>query len=473
MSSTPLKLGFVLTAIDKATSVVVKVAKNIDKLAEPARRIGRAFGIVREQLGGVAAVGLRLGVVAGAASVAVGRVTSQLDQLGDTADNIGVTTTRLQELRFALEAAGGDGGQLDEVLTRLNSNIGEAVNGNKEMAEWFGAVGISMRQLRESSPDEVLDLITEFVHRLPETARNTATLGQFAQAVFGRGGKTMLSFLRLGKAGLRAYADEAHRAGAIVGEDAVEAFGEFNNVLARSKATLFSALATALKPTLPTLTQLLDRLGQLVVVNKDLIATRLDRFFKRVEEGLPGLLKEVDDVWEAIKRVAQAADACAQAVGGWGNALLLLIGMKAASVVLGIASAVGVLNVAMWANPIGVLLGVVLLIVAALPLMIRHWDTIIEKLWEVRSVVEQVFPKWLIDLNDKFLPSWAMPRPEGSWEAPTVGPAAAAGRTEVGGTLKIQIDQEGRAKTVALQKAPGSPMDLDVAYTGAPLALPL
>jgi hypothetical protein len=50
-----------------------------------------------------------------------------IDQLGDTAQSLGMTTAALSELRYAAKLAGSDAESLDMALTKLSANLGDAV----------------------------------------------------------------------------------------------------------------------------------------------------------------------------------------------------------------------------------------------------------------------------------------------------------------------------------------------------------
>lgn len=471
-----LRLAFIIQAVDKATAVVAKVRKAIDRIAGPASAVAARFGVLRDMMGSVTSAALRMGAVAAGALFGIARVTNRLDELGDLADNLNISTRALQELRYTAEAAGGSAQGLDAVLLHLNRTISEARNGDNEAAlKLFREMGVTMQMLRTMSPDQVLAQLSEFGSKLPKTTYNTTALGQAAQALLGRGGKSMLTFLTLGREGLKAYADEAQRAGAVVNDEAVKAFGEFNNVLNRTKESLFGALAVAIRPSLPALTSLLDHITRLTARNKDLIGTKLAGWFASIERALPSVIDGTERFFRFIGRLFGGIDDVAQALGGWNNVLAILVGFISAKALVQVAlltQSVWALGAALWANPLGIVLGVVVALIAALPLLILHWDKLIEKMWQVRSATRDMFPQWMNNLLDDWTPAFAQPAPEGSWDAPD---AAAPGQRQmqVGGTLQIKIDQEGRVKGVSVEKAPGSPMNLSVDYSGGPLAMPL
>lgn len=475
-----LRLAFVIEAIDKATKVVAKVIASVDRLRAPAQRVSQTFGALQQTIGGVVSVGLRMSAVLAGAFYGVARMSETIDNLGDFADNLRISTTEVQELRYALRKAGGDADGLNTALDFLNRTIGEASNGNKEALTWFNAMGVSMAQLRRESPVEILQRLAEFASKLPETAHNTATLGQAAQALLGRGGKSMLQFLRLGKKGLQEYADEAHRTNNVLSDEAVRDFGAFNDELKDARAGLFNGLAAPLRVVLPLLNKLLGHVNQLVARNQRLIETKLTQWLERLDAALPSLLEGFNRFWQFMGRMVEGADRVAQALGGWGNALALLVGFIGAKAIIEfglLTRAVWALGVALWANPLGVMLGVVLAIVAALPLMVMHWDTIIARLRKVREEVRGLFPDWMNKFVDQHGPGSGV---EGYVTRAAVSgvpasgrvPGSGGGRTDVGGSLTITIDNQGRARVSELSKAPWSPMELNVGYTGGPLAMP-
>lgn len=491
-----LRLAFVLEAIDKATSTVAKVNARIDKLTEPARRVRAAFKDLFEEsrfsrIGDAAElVGKRwqaltglvseITRVAAAATLAVGglfmgfkRMADGTDRLSDTAKMLGVTTQELQRLGYAAQMSGSSTEEMGDALRFLSRAKADALSGNKEMAQWFERVGISAQQLKKASLTEVLGKIGDTFNRVGDDGSNAAKKVAVTMALLGRSGASMKQTLENGSEGLKKLGDEADRLGIVLQDKTIESMGDFNDSWDRLRMTLFGATANALGAVAPVLQGILQRITDWTAANRALIATRFGEWVEVLSERLP-------KIWEALSKAAtwagrfmEAADKVAQSVGGWETvfaALLGLIGARMVMAIGGLVTAIWGLNAAMLANPIVAVTTALAALVALLPVAITRYRQLREE-WAVK-------PPEHFDRTGR---TWFWGQLFGGDKAPSAGASAdaatapapsamAASQAQVGGTLKITIDQDGKPRVSELKKTPGSGMDLQVDYTGASMA---
>jgi len=146
---------------------------------------------------GAATVALRAGMQR--ARQAVGT----LDEIGKSADAIGVTTDSLQELRFAGERMGVSVGNIDKGLEAFVKRLGEMRQGAGRLNTLLNKTDPAFKQmlLNASSTDEALDLLLQ---RLAGTSNQADRLALSA-AAFGRG--PGVNFARI----VRDGADEVDR----------------------------------------------------------------------------------------------------------------------------------------------------------------------------------------------------------------------------------------------------------------------
>lgn len=152
-----------------------------------------------------------------------------LDDLGDAAERLGVSTKTIQTLQFALGQFGGEAEDAIPALDKLSSKIGEAARGGGDLAEIFELNGISLRKANgEMKSTEDL---------LPELANLFAGVGsqqekfRLAVELFGRNaGPKMVSVLdQIAKEGLPSLANQAERAGQIIDDKLIKKAGELDN----------------------------------------------------------------------------------------------------------------------------------------------------------------------------------------------------------------------------------------------------
>lgn len=190
------------------------------------------------------------GVAALAATVT--STVNALDRLGDQAKALNITTEALSGLGFAAKQSGSSAETLNAGLTRLNKTLGDAANGNKQAAELFQSLGISIKDAQGkviSADAALLQVASRF-----ESWQDGAQEAAIATQLFGRSaGPELLALLNEGQGGIAALTDEAARLGVVVGGDAVAAAQAFNDNLDKLKAAgsgFATALTTAILPAL-------------------------------------------------------------------------------------------------------------------------------------------------------------------------------------------------------------------------------
>jgi len=507
-----LKLAFVIEAIDKATSNLTKINKTIDKLTEPARRVrasfrdlikesrfervssavtrvGDRFDALRSKVAGIVGGLSAIGAGAGAAAWGFKSVADRVDELRDSAKLIDVTTQELQRLGYAAQMNGSSEQEMAEALKFLSKNMGEAIGGSAELTQWFARMGISLQELRSGmGVTEVFARIADQFHGAAGTADNSARKIQTMMALMGRSGAGMRQTLELGRKKLNEFANEADRLGVTLSDETVEAMADFNDSFDRTKLTLFGALANMLKAIAPPLQKLLNQFAEWTGANRAMLATR---FVEWLDEAIPTVKDFAGAVVMLVKflaGLASAANWVVQALGGWSNVAAVVAGVITGQLVValaGLGSALWGVAAAFLATPFGWFAAGIAAVIGLGVLIYKKWEPIkafFVDLWDSivagLNKVNNLVPNWI----KRIVPGAMLfdaavkavtPAPGAAPVPAAIAAPQASGRTEVGGTLNIKIDQDGRVKKTDLQKAPWSPMDFDVSYTGGPLALPM
>jgi hypothetical protein len=175
---------------------------------------------------------------------AVGRIVSDLDDIGKTADKIGLTTDALQELRTIAESAGISQGSLDSSLERFSKRIGEAALGTGAANKVLKEMGIEASDLAEMGLDKAMSLVADQMARIPDPTERAAK----AAALFGREGVAMVNLMREGSAGMEKMRAEARELGIVIDEklirEAEDAQTQLDLMGRVIKANLSSALVS-------------------------------------------------------------------------------------------------------------------------------------------------------------------------------------------------------------------------------------
>ena len=210
--------------LDSAIGSAFSSARN-RVMADATRNVGM-FGTALAALGPA-------GLAAGAAIAAFASATTLAldtarwaEALGDTANQLSLTTTQVQQLQFAATAAGIPVEQMTTSLVSLNQALGAAMGNDRTSARFqraFGELGIdqaTLSQVRDVS--ELLPLLADGFQRLNQASpARAAALG----ARLGIDPE-VLHELEQGKAHIADLTHELERYGGVVSEEGVQRSAE-------------------------------------------------------------------------------------------------------------------------------------------------------------------------------------------------------------------------------------------------------
>jgi hypothetical protein len=150
--------------------------------------------------------------------------------LGEQAKALGVSTTALQEFRFAATQTGLSTEQMDNALGQFSKRLGEAmVTGKGKFIQGLEQIGLSLEDLKGKTESEQIALIADGINKLGTEAEKSAAQVAF----FGKSGQAMATLLGEGSKGIKAFADEAERAGIILSEGDIAKADETADKLAK------------------------------------------------------------------------------------------------------------------------------------------------------------------------------------------------------------------------------------------------
>ena len=165
-------------------------------------------------------------------------------QFGLLATSSGVTVESLARLQAAFQLQGVPVDNFSQVLTRLAEHMAEAQDGDKTMADYFAALGVSADALKNQSLglDGVLQLMAK---HLQTNVGNTQDLG-IAYALLGRGAGQFVSGLKGLNKTLEENADHINSV-ATATANAVQASDELD----RAEKQLGQSAKSAVLPVMP------------------------------------------------------------------------------------------------------------------------------------------------------------------------------------------------------------------------------
>lgn len=309
--------------IRRATTAITKFnnrmrasarAAGLDKLVAGTRRLGSS---VKRAGVSFARMGAKIGIVVGAFALLVRRSAQTGDTLIKTARGAGLSVEVLSRLALGANRAGIDTKGLAKGLSALTKNMDLARQGTGEAFKSFKKFSIevadSSGELRNT--EDVLKDIADQFAKLPDGPEKTAA----AINIFGaRAGPQLINFLNAGSKGIAELSAEAERMGVVWDTKAAEGAEKFNDAMADVGSALEGVSNTITQAILPVLTPMILNFKELVIANRELIATK-------VKDFLSDFGKALKAVFEFGKKVLDKLDPLIKLVGGPGNAAFLLL----------------------------------------------------------------------------------------------------------------------------------------------------
>lgn len=185
-------------------------------------------------------------VAAGGIAVLTDAIKTGLEyasSLGEQATALGVTTTALQEYRFAATQAGLSQEEMDQALGQLTRRTGEAATGVGQAADAYARLGVSFRDAEGNvrATGDLLPDIAEGLQRIESPAERAAILVD----LFGRAGQKMGTLLGSGAAGVNNLRNAAHQLGIVLSEEQIARADETADKLAAVQTVLKANIAGA------------------------------------------------------------------------------------------------------------------------------------------------------------------------------------------------------------------------------------
>lgn len=303
MAGEKRELQILVTGKDQLSGVFARMARSVQNFAK--RAAGWLAGLARSFFS------LKSAAISLAAGFLSGRLAKDAlngaDAMSKLAQSTGVAVERLSALRTAGSFSNVDPDQLTNALRALQGGAGKVLTGDRgsgRIADAFGALGISMQQLRSLKPDELLLRIAGGLEQVGDETDKAAVL----QRIFGDSYLELLPMLGQGEAALRGNIDAAVRYGAVVSGKAAAAAERFNDSLTALQTTLASLARDGVIKVAERLQPLIDQIVEFVAQNREGIANAiaiaiewLTRLALTIGSGLASALDLFLNRWDEVE----------------------------------------------------------------------------------------------------------------------------------------------------------------------------
>jgi DNA-binding Xre family transcriptional regulator len=304
------QLNIILAAKDKEFAKAMAAnSRRIEKFAQKANKDLSGAGDMFGKLA-VAAQGLAAVAVFQQLATSVKAAADRMGDLADAADSIGITTTALQELRYAAQMSGIQQDTLQQALVVLSKNLGDAAGGGSAAKDSLQALGLSATDLASVPLPNALEMIANKIAAV-ENPMQRATL---AADLFGKSGVKMINMLSEGSDGLAKMREEAQSLGVVIDEDIIRQAADAGDKLDAMSSVISANLSVALINLAPILIETAQAIAGLTAAANDFLFGQMnaDRAFVSATEYAKGLKGEVQEVADAYSEVGKTQAALAR-----------------------------------------------------------------------------------------------------------------------------------------------------------------
>lgn len=326
--------------LNKNEKQVAEADKELAKLEKTAGKSKKSFNEIANDITKYAVVAFTaLAGAIGGAIVSAQRYAQQGDAIAKASRKIGIGVEALQELQYTAGITGVSTESLSVGLATLNKNVGALKNGTGPLVSVLEKMNPELRSQLENaqSTEEAFMIMAKAIEE--ETEQTNKAL--LAQSAFGRGGQELIKMFSAGADGIQKLREEAHIYSNVMSEETTTKSEEFNDSMSRLNKSMKALTDTGLAVLVEKLQPLIQKTADWVAENKNFIALKIETIFEAISHGIELVYKGFEN--------------------GLIPAVMAVIGALKLFTITQTA-----LNVAMNANPIGIIITLCGLLVIAI-----------------------------------------------------------------------------------------------------------
>lgn len=293
--------------------------------------------------------------------------------IGDLSDRVGVSAEFLQKMQFSAEQNGASAEEANKAISRLAKSIGDAKDGLSTAVRGFEQANVTFK-----NTDGTIKSVEQVMYDLADGLKGIDDDGKRVKVAFdlmGRSGLALTQFMNGGSDAMKAFGDQAEDLGFILSNKNVKALQDASGELEKLGRELKVFGAKNFPP-------LFEKFKQLIAFLRE-VFTEVGKF--KGELILAG--KAIATYWATIK-----------VLGG----LKVIIGgfIGLATAIKGTTLAVGALNVATKANPLGILVTGAMLLVPLFDKLINRTQNYKQELEEITARKIEKSNAEIVKLNE-------------------------------------------------------------------------
>ncbi|MCI0552553.1 MAG: hypothetical protein L0287_16505 [Anaerolineae bacterium] len=317
------ELGNTESALEEMKTGSDEAGDSVEETGKKAEEAEGRFEGFKAVIGGIGAVvkgaitvvlGLT-GAVVGVTAAIGGLVFWSANASGELVDlntQTGISTTRLQELRFVGNQLGVSLDTITGAQSRLIRTMAEAKDSNSEQAKAFDTLGVkavdAAGNLRDSQA--VFSQVIDALGRIQNPAERDA----LAMQLFGKSAQELNGLIKAGSGEMAALTAQAHELGAVMEAEDVAALESFGDLLAALQDGLKGTLGTLATAFLPGFQAVFEQVGGYVKEFSQIVKGA-DGDFGKIAEGLVGLVQKIaTDIAQQAPEMLSAGLAIVQSI---------------------------------------------------------------------------------------------------------------------------------------------------------------
>lgn len=357
----------IFEAVDRVTGPVRTMRASVEKYSKDTKK---AWSDFTKGSKAVAAAMAGVTVAAAATYKAVSDFAERGDDIARNASILGLTAEAYQELSYAAKMADVEQEAFASASKKLSNNLGQLKMKTGSLYSTLAKTNpkLAVQLKNTKSNDEAFTLLADSIAKETNVQKRAA----LAQAAFGKTGQELIPMME----GLAEMRKKARMAGAVMSDEEVSAASTMDESLKSIKTSLMGVANTLLAKVSERLAPIVDRMTAWIAANKDMINQKIDDLFT-------GIGKAAEFVaWAWNSGVIPAV-------------IALIAAFKSFQLVMAIVTAAQwLLNVAMTANPIGLIVVGIGVLIGLITLMVMNWNKIVAAIKTAGVAVGKFFQDW-------------------------------------------------------------------------------
>ena len=284
---------------------VKQVDRQLKKMEDNTKKSSRGIDVLNKSISklGKGFAGLAGAITVGALAQQSKEAIEYADSIAKTADKVGVTTSELQELRFAAGQAGIETRTLDMALQRFARRMGEAATGTGELLKTTQELGIEFQD-SEGRFYTTSELLVQYADAMGKAETQQEKL-RLAFKAFDSEGAALVNLLGSGSEEMQALREQAVELGLVLSEDLTRQAEVINDKFEIFTTQIKVALTDAFVTATAAALEFFDVFSETGAAERRLaeIDTEIDRLREKLQQGrYRGSARDAQLLQEEIKK---------------------------------------------------------------------------------------------------------------------------------------------------------------------------